>query len=96
VGPAAQRVCEGCARVLAREAFENRLASRMLRCCDFAAGRLQPFEEVLDDTVAAKARRAGELTLMAARKLPLSAKLHATVVGLDNARKYGRLGLAGE
>jgi len=49
----------------------------------------------MDDTVAAKARRAGELTLLAARQLPLSARLHATVVGLDNARKYGKLGLAG-
>lgn len=95
IGPAAQRVCEGCARMLAREEHENRLAVRLLRCTDFTAGQLEAYEEVLDDTLAAKARRAGELTLLAAKKLPLSAKLHATVVGLDNARKYGRLGLAG-
>mmetsp|Transcript_35523 Transcript_35523/g.118780 ORF Transcript_35523/g.118780 Transcript_35523/m.118780 type:complete len:577 (+) Transcript_35523:572-2302(+) len=95
VGPAGQRVCEGCARQIAREEHENRLASRLVRCVEFGAGSLRSYVEVLDDTVASKARRAGELTLAAARRLPLSAKLHATVVGLDNARKYGRLGLAG-
>lgn len=89
------RVCQACAQMLNRESYENRLIERLIRCSDFSAGCLQPYIEVLEDTVAAKARRAGRLTLELARRLPLSAKLNAAVASIDATRKYGHLGVAG-
>ena len=95
VPPVPLRVCQMCAQVLTREGYENRQIERLIRCSDFALGNLEPFVEVLEDTVASKARRAGKLTLELARKLPLSAKLSAAVASIDATRKYGHLGVAG-
>ena len=59
----------------------------------FLQGALEPFVEVHEDTVAAKARRVGHASIELAKKLPLSSRLHAAVASLDAARKYGHRGV---
>ncbi|KAL1504977.1 hypothetical protein AB1Y20_008743 [Prymnesium parvum] len=90
-----QRVCEACVLVLRREEYENRGAERAVRVADFVAGALPPFEEVLEDTAAAKARRVGRAGLQLAKSLPLSGRAMAAIHSIDAMRKFGRLGVAG-
>lgn len=58
-GDTPQRVCWDCVLQLRREEFENRNAERLCRISDFFSAQLQPFVTLIDDTVAAKARRVG-------------------------------------
>ena len=58
-GDTPQRVCWSCVLQLRREEFENRNAERVCRISDFLGGHLQPFVTLMEDTVAAKARRVG-------------------------------------
>ncbi|KAL3906497.1 MAG: hypothetical protein SGPRY_010527, partial [Prymnesium sp.] len=90
-----QRVCKQCVMLLAQEEAHNRNVHRLARASEYIAGVLPPYKEVIDDTVAAKARRLGEAGLQIAKSLPLSGRALAAIHSIDAVRKFGRLGFAG-
>ena len=56
---------------------------------------MAPYQEVLDDSTAAKVRRVGDGALHLAKSLPLSTRAVAAFKGIDTVVRFGRLGVAG-
>ena len=82
-GGAEVRVCWGCVLQLEREAYENTIAERLCRCCDFLGGTLPPYVARVEDSAGDKVWRIGAIGLQVAKALPLTARASLTVHSLE-------------